>query len=399
MSIPLPQLAEIEMAIDKLSTRLRVVDLEVVPIANSAGRILAQPLLADRDSPAVDVSAMDGYAVQIADVAKANTLPVVGTSMAGTAPMQLRASTAIKIFTGAPLPTGANCIIRRENTTEHSGQVAFNVEPQSLQLGQNIRRKGENIHRGQVVLEAGTELNSAAMAAIASFGGTVVSVHRPVRVAVLNTGDELAAPGSTVEDWQIRDSNGPTLAAWLSRLPWVQVVARSRVHDNFDAILAAIDEQTRQCDAVILTGGVSMGDTDYVPGVVEALGGEIVFHRLPIRPGKPILGGCYNGKLLLGLPGNPVSVAVTAKVFGEPLLSRLAGRSKTPEQTLVTLAQSDEKQLPLVWYRLVEIDSQGYIYLSRSQGSGDIVSLARSAGFVTIPPGGCGTGPWGLTIW
>lgn len=395
----LPQLAEVEAAIARLAALLPIVEGELVPIAAVAGRVLAQPLVADRDSPALDVSAMDGYAIRLVDLQMNPTLPIVETAMAGRAVRQLPPASAIKIFTGAPVPPGADCVVRREDTTEQPQRVTINTAATDLRQGQNIRRQGENIGVSQTVLAAGCTLGSAEMSAVASFGGAQLAVRRRVRVAVLNTGDELAAPGSGVEPWQIRDSNGPTLEAWLRQLPWIEFVAMRRVQDDFDAIRMAIAEQVVACDAVIMTGGVSMGDTDHVPGAIEALGGQIAFHRLPIRPGKPVLGGCLDRTLLLGLPGNPVSVAVTSRVFGLPLLSQIAGLTRPSFQPLVTIAEPDAKQLSLVWYRLVEWDPDGFLRLTDSQGSGDVVSLARSVGFVTLPPNGSGGGPWPLTVW
>lgn len=395
----LPQLAEVEAAIARLAALLPVVESELVPIAEAAGRVLARPLVADRDSPPLDVSAMDGYALRLVDLQVNSTLPISETAMAGRALSQLAPASAIKIFTGAPVPTGADCVVRREDTTEQPQQVTIHTAASDLRQGQNIRRRGENIGLSQAVLAAGCSLGSAEMAAVASFGGAELAVRRRIRVAVLNTGDELLAPGSPVEPWQIRDSNGPTLEAWLRQLPWVELVAIRRVKDDFDMIRGAIAEQVVACEAVILTGGVSMGDTDHVPGAIAALGGQLAFHRLPIRPGKPVLGGCLDGTLLLGLPGNPVSVAVTSRVFGQPLLSRIAGLTRPSFRPWVAVTEPDTKQLSLVWYRLVECDADGVLRLTDSQGSGDVVSLARSVGFVTLPPNASGVGPWPLTVW
>ena len=142
-----------------------------------------------------------------------------------------------------------------------------------------------------------------------------------------------------------------------------------------------------------------MGDTDFVPAAIQSLGGEIVFHRLPIRPGKPVLGGVIDGKLILGLPGNPVSVAVTARVFGLPLLRKLSGCPTPAVRPSVELSAGHDKPLDLTWFRLVNMDDQGQLQLTRSQGSGDLVSLSHSCGFVEIPPGQVGQGPFQLTLW
>ncbi|MCA9158383.1 MAG: molybdopterin molybdotransferase MoeA [Planctomycetales bacterium] len=394
----LPQVGRVAAAIEQLSTRLQTVDQERVPNALAAGRILAENLIADRPSPALDVSAMDGYALKLHG-SLPPTLPVQSTAPAGSPPQTLQPGHAIRIFTGAAVPMGANCIVRREDTIEHRDKVQLTIPITEMQPGQNIRRQGENSPQGAKLLARGSIVEAASIAAVASFGARDLRVYRTVRVAVLNTGDELAEPGAAVEAWQIRDSNGPTLAAWLSQLSWVTTTQRQRVADTLSSVQAALAEQLEQSDAIILTGGVSMGDTDYVPAAIESLGGEIVFHRLPIRPGKPVLGAVLKGKLILGLPGNPVSVAVTARVLGEPLLRKLAGCECAAPRLSVQLTESDGKRIDLTWFRLVNINAHGELHLAQSQGSGDLVSLSQSCGFVEIPPGENGQGPVRLTLW
>ena len=208
----LPTIPEVAAAIEKLSARLTSVESVRLPIARVAGHILADDMLADRDSPAIDVSAMDGYALRHQDIQSA-AIPVLATTVAGAAPTKLEPGQAVKIFTGAPLPTGADCVVRREDTVEQENSVTVSIAAETVSPGQNIRRQGENIPSGQLVLQAGRQLNSVAMAAVASFGAKSILVRRRVRVSILNTGDELAGPGEAVQAWQIRDSNGPTLDA------------------------------------------------------------------------------------------------------------------------------------------------------------------------------------------
>lgn len=394
MSISSP----VQRAIEHLASQLSPVGTTRVPIEQALGRILIEDLLADRDSPALAVSAMDGYAVRIEDVGCAD-LPIQATAAAGSAPLELLAGHAIRIFTGAAVPAGANCVVRREDTHESATVVRIDVPPESLHSGLCIRARGENSRRGATILPSGTLVNAATVVALASFGAGEVAVRPRVRVAILNTGDELAKPGEAVADWQIRDSNGPTLEACLAGLPWVEIVQRRHVSDRLAAVEEALESELNRCDAVLLTGGVSMGDTDFVPRAIANLGGEIHFHRLPIRPGKPVLGAALDGKLLLGLPGNPVSVAVTARVFGLPLLRTLGGCSSGVPQPLVSLAEADDKCLDLIWYRLVEIDAEGQVRLLVSRGSGDVVSLSQSHGFVEVPVGASGSGPFRLTLW
>ncbi|GAB5403880.1 MAG: molybdopterin molybdotransferase MoeA [Aureliella sp.] len=389
-------------AIAALGKRLEQVGCEKMAPGDAIGRVLASDLLADRDSPPLDVSAMDGYGFRRSDAIEAlnsggGWLAVSHTIPAGSSPDNPPAGSAVKIFTGAPVPNEVDCVVKREDTDEsQQAKVRIREVPD---VGKNIRFKGENSKAGDVVLAAGAELSATRVAGLAAFVGEHVNVRRRVRVAVINTGDELVSLGQSAEPWQIRDSNGPFLAAWLAKFGWVDVVCRRSLRDDFDTVKDSISEAKEQADAVLLTGGVSMGDADYVPGAIESLGGETVFHRLPIRPGKPVLGACIDGKLILGLPGNPVSVAVTARAIGLPLLQLLAGRNENRGAPLVHVVNPDTKTLGLVWHRLARINSSGDIELVGGRGSGDIVALAASDGVVVLPPGESGSGPWPWLTW
>lgn len=395
----LSQIDPVASAIAKLAERLESVSAERCVTERASGRVLSEPLRADRDSPAIDVSAMDGYAFCLTDL-RGEPLPLAGIAAAGSPPKSLSVGKAVRIFTGAAVPPEANCVIRREDTIELPDQVRIAVPFESLCAGQHIRRRGENKKAGEVVLACGTVLNAPAMGAVATFAPVQISVRRHVRVVVLNTGDELASIGSPVEPWQIRDSNGPLLESWLRQLPWIEFVCRKHVGDSMDSVQSAIADHLSQADAILLTGGVSMGDTDFVPEAIAKVGGEVAFHRLPIRPGGPVLGASLGGKLLLGLPGNPVSVAVTSRVIGFPLLSKLAGIMPIEEsRERCELANADEKTMQLIWYRLVAISPDSQVRLISSQGSGDLVSLSLSDGFVEIPIGAQGSGPWQVRWW
>ncbi len=395
----LPQIDPITAAVLQLAEKLPHVSVERVAVERAAGRVLASELRADRDSPPLNVSAMDGYAVRLADCAASESLPVAATATAGRPAPPLPPGAAVQIFTGAPVPLEADCVIPREMTIETPQRMQLNAPTSSLTRHMNIRFQGENARAGSPVLPAGTRLTSAAMAGVASVAGSEIEVHRLVRVAILNTGDELIPPGQPAEPWQIRDSNGPTLDAALQSQPWIEVVRRQRVKDDLQAI-AEVLQSLADVDAVLLTGGVSMGDTDHVPAAIEASGGQIVFHRLPIRPGKPVLGAVRGQQLLVGLPGNPVSVAVTARLIAMPLLRRLGGLTEiVPRTCRVEVANADDKKLALHWYRMVRLESDGRVRYLDNRGSGDLISLAQSDGVVELPAGCTGPGPWKLLLW
>jgi molybdopterin molybdotransferase len=397
----LPLIDQVTSAMDRLSDSLRTVDLEPLSLDRVAGRVLAEPLSADRDSPPLDVSAMDGYALRLTDATK-KLIPIVAVVAAGSSRVNLPVASAVRIFTGGPVPSEAELVVKREDTIEAGGAVSINLPSEQIQLGMNIRRKGENGNRGDLLLDAGTLLNPSRMAVVATFGPVELRVFRKVRVAILNTGDELIPPGAPADPWQIRDSNGPVLESMLRNESWINVVSRKSVADDLASIEKELSESLTIADAVLLTGGVSMGDYDYVPQAIEACGGRIVFHRLPIRPGKPILGAVgLSGQLICGLPGNPVSVAVTARRFAMPLIRGLAGMNKREDaaRRFVNLSNPDSRKLDLLWYRLVRLCDDGTAELLDSKGSGDLISLAQSDGFVEVEAGHSGAGPWLMRTW
>ncbi len=397
----LPLIDQLTTAIDRLAAVLKSPTTESCPIERVSGRVLAGPLTVDRDSPPLDVSAMDGYAMRFSDL-PLGPLPITAVAAAGNAPVYLEKRSAVRIFTGGPVPAEADIVVKREDAIEESGKVSVLPTSQKLKLGQNIRRRGENGLAGQEILSRGTLLTAPRMSAVATFGPASLDVYSKVRVAILNTGDELVSPGRPAEAWQIRDSNGPVLESLLNSRSWLEVVQRSAVGDELDSIVASLNNALARADAVLLTGGVSMGDRDLVPEAIQRCGGKIVFHKLPIRPGKPILGAVGpTGQLICGLPGNPVSVAVTARRFAMLFLKKLAGMNlaEDADARLVGVANSDEKMLELVWYRLAKLRTDGLVELLDSRGSGDLVSLAMSDGFVEMDAGGCGPGPWLWRAW
>ena len=396
-----------------LGARLRVVEPERIEVSQATGRILARPILNFRDSPALDISAMDGYAFRYAELenrllrpdsdqaqAGGDCFEVTGVAAAGARRLVLSPDTAIRIFTGGVVPQGADVVIPRERCREESDRVWVTIPLDQIPLGWNIRRQGENAKQDEVGLLAGCCIDGPRMSSIVSMNREAqIDVSRKVRVTIINTGDELMGMDSPIEAWQIRDSNGPLLESMLRACPWIEW-NRVSARDDLSEIQTRLKEALDVSDAVLLTGGVSMGDTDHVPAAVRHCGAEVIFHRLAIRPGAPVLGAVGSeGQLIMGLPGNHVSVAVTFRRLGLELLDRMARRVSGRRKWKIQVAGSDSKTLGLVWYRLVQIQADGTALLLANQGSGDIRSLGLSDGFIEVPPGSLSQGMFAFYDW
>jgi len=389
-----------ETAIAAMCEHLTATEVETVDLSEATGRVHGESVRSDRPSPACDVSAMDGYAVRLADLTPGETLPIHGEVFIGHAPPAMPSGAALRIFTGGAVPDGCNAVIPREQVEERGDAIRL---PNDLAVkpGQHIRRGGENAPAAELVLQPGIAITPAVLGTLATFGRIHVKVHQSVRLAAIVTGNELHDPAADVQPWQLRDSNGPVLHAMFSGRPWIDWRGADRVGDDRRALRAHIERALADCDALILTGGVSMGDYDFVPAVLRDLGCAVVFHKLPIRPGKPVLGAIGpDGHAVLGLPGNPVSVMATARRIGAATLRHCAGFAEPdPPLGSVTLTNPDDKPLHLHWSRPVRLTEPGEAALIPTRGSGDPVSAARSDGFITIPPNATGPGPWPFYPW
>lgn len=385
-------------AVMAMQELIRPVQVQTVHLDQAPGRILAESVYADRPSPACDVSAMDGYAV--GTITPGDRLPVVGEIPAGQASSSLPINTAIRIFTGSPIPNGCEAVIPREQVQEYADAILL---PDHLVIkpGQHIRRLGENGQSGQIIADPGTMIGPHVVAAMAACGVAQPRVYRPVRLAVIVTGDEVVDVTAPVESWQLRDSNGPTLMAMFARQPWINWRGVKHVVDDRACLQDAVATALSECDCLLLTGGVSMGDHDYVPQVLVNLGCLVVYHKLPIRPGKPILAAIGpSGQVVFGLPGNPVSVAITARRFALPALRRLAGAATSePHVPLMKVVNPHALPLQNHWFRPVRVVTDGQAELIKTSGSGDIINTSRSDGFIYYPPGQTGPGPWQYYSW
>ena len=300
---------------------------ERVGIADSGGRILAAAVRALRTQPPFDASAMDGYAVRAADVASPPaSLKVIGIAPAGK-PFAggIGPGEAVRIFTGAPVPTGADSVLIQENTRWLGPDLVEALEP--VRLGANIRRRGLDFADGDLLLDAGRVIDATALALAASANHAELDVLRQPLVAVLATGDELLPPGSAVGDGQIISSNTYGVAL-IARQAGARTLDLGIAPDDRDAISAAIDRALDAgADVIVTSGGASVGDHDLVREVLSAKGGELDFWKIAMRPGKPLMAGSLAGRRILGLPGNPVASLVCGHVFLKPLVARLSGRS------------------------------------------------------------------------
>ncbi|MEA5102935.1 molybdopterin molybdotransferase MoeA [Pantoea sp. S18] len=294
-----------------------------VSLFEAAGRITAKPILSPLDVPSFDNSAMDGYALRLADIAPDRVLPVAGKAFAG-APYngEWPAGSVIRIMTGAPIPAGCDAVVMQEQTEQRDGGIVITAP---VQAAQNIRRIGEDIQAGKQVLDAGVRLGAAELPLLASLGIAEVSVLRKLRVAIFSTGDELQAVGQPLAEGQIYDTNRFTVALMLNKLG-CEVIDLGVIADDQAALRTAFTEADRQADVVISTGGVSVGEADFTRAMLEELG-AITFWKLAIKPGKPFAFGRLANSWFCGLPGNPVSAAVTFYQLVQPLLATLTGQT------------------------------------------------------------------------
>jgi molybdopterin molybdotransferase len=312
----------VDEALDRIVGRCPLMPSESVALTEAAGRALAADVAARRTQPPFDVSAMDGYAVRADDVASAPvTLRVVGHAPAGDAfGGTVGSGEAVRIFTGGPVPAGANAVILQEDTDAGDGTVTVK---EAGGLGQHIRRAGIDFHEGNVLLHAGRMLTPAMIGLLAAMGVPWADVRRKPRVALLATGDELVRPGEPVGPHQIVSSNSIALKALIERHGGIAIDLGIAPDD--EQSLRAMVAGARGADILVTIGGASVGDHDLVKRVLGDVGLEIDFWKIALRPGKPLIFGRMDGALMLGLPGNPVSAMVCALLFLVPMIRAMLG--------------------------------------------------------------------------
>ncbi|MFZ5956143.1 gephyrin-like molybdotransferase Glp [Pseudomonas sp. QL9] len=317
-----PGLLPVEEALERLLDLARqtpINEVERVSLGEADGRVLAEPLLSGLDLPPWDNSAMDGYALRLADW-QGEPMAVSQKIFAGVAPEALQLGTCARIFTGAPLPQGADCVEMQENVEVLAdGRVRF-LQP--LKFGQHVRPQGQETLKGECVLPAGTRLGAIELGLAASLGQAELSVRRKPRVALLSTGDELVEPGKPLALGQIYNSNRALLKAWLLR-SGCEVVDAGILPDDL-AKTREVLGSLAGVDLILSTGGVSVGEADFL-GAALREAGELSLWKLAIKPGKPLTVGHYQGVPVIGLPGNPASTLVTFALLARPYLLRRLG--------------------------------------------------------------------------
>ena len=354
---------------------------ETVATADAGGRVLAADLVSPVDVPPADNSAMDGYALRAADAAL--LLPVTQRIPAGAVPVPLAPGEAARIFTGAQVPAGADTVVMQEVTELVDGQLRVT---QPVTAGQHVRRRGEDVRTGAVVLPAGTRLDAVSLGLAATAGAAELTVSRRPRVALFSTGDELVMPGEPLPPGAIYNSNRFTLRALLAGLG-CEVIDLGIVPDQLDATRAALREAASRADVVLTSGGVSVGEEDHLrPAVVAE--GRLDLWAIAIKPGKPFAFGRVGEAHFIGLPGNPVSSLVTFLVLVRPALLKLQGASRlAPRGYRLTAGFDWPKPDKRREFLRVRLDEEGGLALFTNQSSGVLTSAFWADGLLDNPPG------------
>jgi molybdopterin molybdotransferase len=356
-------------------------------VREALGRVLAQEVISPIDVPAHDNSAMDGYAVRAADLAPdgETRLTVAGSALAGQAYTGLVGpGECVRIMTGAVVPAGTDTIVIQEVVRREDGVV---LVPAGQKQGQNLRRAGEDLRAGQPALTSGRIIRPAELGLLASLGVGEVSVLRRLRVALFSTGDELISIGTQPKEGEIFDSNRYTLYGMLTRLG-CEVLDMGVVRDDPAALEAALRMASEQADAVITSGGVSVGEADFIRGLMARLG-EVLFWKIAMKPGRPMAFGRIGKAMLFGLPGNPVAVMVTFYQFVRDALLRMMGADPVPEVPLLRVpCDSRLKKNPgrTEFQRgmLYAADGGWRVRVTGAQGSGILRSMADANCFIVL---------------
>ena len=374
----------------------RVRGIEKIAIREALNRILAEDIRSRINVPSGTNSAMDGYAVNSADIPSEGTagLNVLGTAWAGK-PFEgkLTAGNCVRIMTGAIMPEGADTVVIQEDVQADGSGIRIDG---STRKGDNVRQAGEDIAAGDLILTAGRRLNPADIGLIASLGIAEVSVVRRLRVAFFSTGDELRSIGETLSDGAIYDSNRYTLHGMLERMG-ADIIDMGVIKDDLEALEEAFAIAAANADVLITSGGVSVGEADYIKEILAKLG-QVDFWKVAIKPGRPLAFGHVGDAVFFGLPGNPVSVMVTFYEFVQPALRKMIGENDAGILTLKARCDSRLKKRPgRVEYQrgILQQDGDGNLVVVKTgaQGSGILTSMSQANCFIILPIDSSGIEP------
>jgi molybdopterin molybdotransferase len=377
----------VEQALEQILGRVRVLSPECVPIVQSLGRVLAESIVSSREIPPWPNSSMDGYAVRAADTESGRVdLAVVGRVTAGTLPdREVRPGETVRIFTGAPIPPGADAVIPQEDIQVNGDQI---VVSQVVETGAYVRPRGEDVRPGETLLTAGRVIGPAEIGLLATLGRPQVRVNRRPRVAILSTGSELADLGHEPGPGQIPNTNTYSLTAQTLDAG-AEPVNLGVAADHLESIEERLNV-ARFADVLVSSAGVSVGDLDLVKAALEKLGAELHLWRVSMRPGKPITFGTFQGRPVFGLPGNPVSAMVTFELFVRPTLRKMMGHSVLDRPRILARASG-----PIAnpgsrrGYLRVAVSPDGDHYaaeLTGDQGSGILRSMVLADGLAVLAP-------------
>ncbi|GAA0690785.1 molybdopterin molybdotransferase MoeA [Marinobacterium maritimum] len=384
MSCDQQGLLPLATAIEALLSDLEPVAVtESVDLLQARNRVLAEAIHSRVDVPPADNSAMDGYAVRMLDLIAAGEdwLPVSQRVPAGQAPGPLQPGTVARILTGAEVPPGADIVVMQELAEVKGERVRL---PLGAVPGQNIRRRGQDIHSGGLLLPAGRRLDAMAIAVLASAGIERVSVYCPLKVALLCTGDELVPPGQPLAHGQIYNSNRYLLHGLIETLG-MEVVDLGQVADDPASLEQVLLRAAEQADAILTTGGVSVGEEDHLRPAIERLG-ELTLWKINLKPGKPFAAGVVEGTPIFGLPGNPGSALLTFALLARPCLNRLQGDTAIkPFSVTATAGFSRERRIKREEYVRVYCEADGTLQLASQQSSGALSPMLHANGFARLP--------------
>ena len=383
---------ELEEALVRILSAIQPLEHETVALTEAADRVLAEPIVSPVDLPRFDNSAMDGYAVRAADLAAASaerpaSLQVRGKVAAGGVfADQVAAGTCVRLFTGSPLPEGADAVVMQEDTRLDPSRPDIAWFLEAVRPWENVRLRGEDAKRGVTLAEAGDRLTFGQIGLLAAAGLLELKVSRQPRVGLLATGSELAESGRPLQAGQIYESNRAMLAALVKRAG-AEPDIFPLVPDTMEATRSALERALARCDAAITTGGVSVGEFDFVKAAFEQLGGELNFWKVSIKPGKPFVFGRLGRKFLFGLPGNPVSALVTFLLLARPALARMQGAcepglSQCPGTLTGPLTNPADRR----HFMRVAQDHAGCVRSVGAQASHLLSSVAQANGIVDVPP-------------